>query len=525
MAASTRRRRILSIAFPHLPTDRIARARWGRSWISDGRPEAPPLAVTDMVQNALRIAALEPGAEALGLNVGQTLADARAIRPDLDAVAMDAPADGALLAAVAGWCERYTPLTGLSAPDGLMLDVSGCAHLLGGEAGLLEDVTARLTAQGLNTRAALAGTPGAAWALARFGGPRIAASGEEAAALAPLPLAALRVAPPIAAGLARVGLRTVGCIADLPRAPLARRFGAGLLTRLDQALGRAEEAISPLRPAPDLAAERRFFDPISHQDDIARATALLAEALAPLLEARGLGARRLELRLFRVDGAVERLAVSAARPLRDPGRIAGLFRDRVAGLRQEIEAGFGFDLVKLAVLESERFGGVQGDMIAGGRAEDGFQALVDRLGARLGPERVRGFAGAETHIPERAFGTLPLGRLRPGTPATGPAAGQPVPPLTRPLWLLARPEPLEALAEVPDGPPLRFRWRRTGYEVARSEGPERIACEWWRDGRGAMTRDYFRVEAREGHRFWMFRHGLYARETVRPRWYMHGVFA
>ncbi|MHA3977004.1 Y-family DNA polymerase [Halovulum sp. GXIMD14794] len=533
MAHDRQNRRYLALVFPHLPTDRIARARWGRSWICDGRPEAPPLAVADTVKNAVRLTGLEPGAAALGLSPGQTLTDARALRPDLDAQPADTQADAALLRSVAAWCDRYSPLVGLEKEEEesprLMLDITGCAHLWKGEDGLLDDLLTRLRGQGLHARAGLADTQGAARALALHasGGshPRaVAMPGKTRAALDPLPVSALGIGAEVATALTRVGLKTVGCIADLPRAPLARRFGAALMTRLDRTLGREKEALTPLRAPAALSAEKAFFDPISHESDIDRAIALLAEALVPILEDRGLGARRLELRLFRVDGHVERLEVASAGPLRRADRIAGLFRDRIAGLRQDIEAGFGFDLVKLDVLESEHFGGAQGDLVDRRAPEDGFAALVDRLGARLGPERVRGFVGADTHIPERAFGTLPLSRLRAGSAPSGPAAKVPVPPLSRPLFLLARPEPVETVAQVPDGPPLRFRWRKVGHAVTRAEGPERIACEWWRDGRSAPTRDYFRVEDGEGYRFWMFRHGLYAREAVQPRWYMHGVF-
>ncbi len=481
-----------------------------------------------MVRNAQRLVALEPGAEALGLHPGQTLTDARALVPGLETLAREPGADAALLGAVADWCDRYTPLVAMQGGDGLVLDITGCAHLFRGEAALAADIRARLTGQGLHLRLGLADTPGGASALARFAAAPIARAepGPDAlkAALSPLPLSALRIDEGTATGLRRVGLKTVGCIADLPRAPLARRYGAELLRQLDRALGREEEAISPRRPVIDLTAEKRFFDPITHESDIARVIALLAEALVPMLEARGLGARALELCLFRVDGVVERLDVAAASPLRSAPRIAALFKERIAGLRHEIDAGFGFDLVRLGVRAADPFGGAQGDMITARAPEDSYQALVDRLGARLGPDRVRVFAGADTHIPERAFATLPVTRARKDAPPNSPAGATPAPPLTRPLWLLTRPEPVEAVAEVPDGPPLRFRWRKAAYEITRAEGPERIACEWWRDGRGSQTRDYYRIEAREGHRFWMFRQGLYGRETTRPRWYLHGVF-
>ncbi len=485
--------------------------------------------LVDQIQSTQRIIALEPGADALGLFCDQKLGDARALIPTLEAIPADATADHAALAAVAAWCDRYTPLVALAGDGngdghGVMLDITGAAHLFGGEQALLHDIRDRLTAQGFTVRTGLADTIGAAHALARFGDAPRADPGDTTPLMA-LPLQALRIDATTVEGLRRVGFRTIGCIAGLPRAPLGRRFGADLMTRLDQALGRAAEVMTPSRPPADLTAEKPFFDPITHQDDIARAITLLSQALVPMLEDRGLGAREIELRLFRVDGVVEALTVAAANPLRNAPRIAALFAERIAGLARDIDAGFGFDLVKLAVLRAEPFDGAQHDLVDRRAPQDSFDALADRLAARLGPERIRAFAAADTHIPERATGTLPLSRTRPGTPAASPAGAAPAPPLTRPLYLLARPEPVETLAEVPDGPPIRFRWRKVPYAVTRSEGPERIACEWWRDGRGNATRDYFRVEGSDGHRFWMFRQGLYDRDARLPRWYMHGLCA
>ncbi|MEM8868777.1 MAG: DNA polymerase Y family protein [Pseudomonadota bacterium] len=481
--------------------------------------------VVQTVKNAQRIVAHEPGAVNGQVSLEQKLGDARALVPDLDVYPAAPHEDAALLEQIGRWCDRYTPLVGLSGTDGLMMDISGCAHLFGGEAEMIEMLRARLRGQGFNLRLGVADTIGAAWGLARFGTQPAALSGGDLAPLLALPLEALRIDEKTVLALRRLGLRRIGCLTPLPRAPLTTRFGAGLLQRLDQALGRAAESLMPLTPPVDITAEKAFFDPITHADDITRSITLLAQTLVPLLEARDQGARALELRLFRVDGHRQHLIVEAAHPLRDPARIAALFRERIAGLAVDIDAGFGFDLVKLAVLRSETFAGTQGDLVSGSQNTDRFEALIDRLGARLGAERVRGFVGADTHIPERSFGTLPVIRMR-GAAAAGSTAGAlRVPPLTRPLWLMSRPEAIDVLAQVPDGAPMRFRWRKVGYVAARSEGPERIACEWWRDGRAAPTRDYFQVEARDGYRFWMFRHGLYDRERTAPRWYMQGVFA
>lgn len=493
----------------------------------------------------MRLAALDGHGHRAGLRVEQTLSDARALFPDLDVFDHDPRADAALLEAVAAWCDRYTPLVAVEELSddvagqcaGLFLDISGCAHLFGGEEAMRDDLVARLRAAGLLAHAAIADTPGAAWAFARYGTGGVIAPGEQATMPLDLPLAGLRLETELLDMLRKLGLRTVGCIASLPRAPLAARFGNGLLLRLDQALGRQEEAISPRLPVPELSSERVFAEPIAMQDDIERTAAQLAANLKPRLDERQLGARALELKLFRVDGHVVTISVRAASPVYQPERIVMLFRERIAGFHEDLDAGFGFDLVRLNVTGSEARPVEQADLGRGGEGggEGGgevFVNLVDKLGARLGTDRVQRFAAADTHIPERSFGLLAQAAGGGDAPSFLPAVGDTPPDsettvavLTRPIVLFERPEQVEAVAEVPDGAPIRFRWRRTLYRIVRSEGPERIACEWWRDGRGGHSRDYFRVEDEEGHRFWIFRQGLFERETHHPKWFMHGLFA
>jgi len=527
-------RRYLSLALPFLSTDRVWRNRLGRSWRSAGRDDgrtapgalpaardegARPLVAVARIRNALRLASLDETAVRLGLEPGQPLADARAMIPALDAVDDDPVADAALRDAIADWAERYTPLVGLDG-DGLMLDVTGCAHLFGGEATLVADLLSRLSAQGFAARAAIAGAPGTAWAAARFTPRATVDDGERAAMLAPLPLAALRLEAATVSALERVGLKRIGQIMAAPRAPFATRFGPLLLRRLDQALGREEEAIDPRRPVAALIAERRFAEPIVLMDDIAATILSLAGSLAASLETRGEGARAYELALFRVDGAVRRIAVGVSRPARAPDLVLDLFREKFAGLAEEVDAGFGFDMIRLSVPVSADIAPVQVDLAGDALGEDGLGRLIDRIGARLGAERVSRIAHGDSHVPERAAvrveGAAEVPARGPGKPA--PAGG----PIDRPLRLFARPEPVEATAPVPDGPPLQFRWRRIRYRVARAEGPERIAPEWWHDGE-SPTRDYYRVEDAAGHRFWLFREGLYDRDPAQ-RWYMHGVF-
>lgn len=444
--------------------------------------------------------------------------------PDLSVADGDAAGDQALLEAIADWAERYTPLVALAGPSGLMLDITGCAHLFGGEAALLADLAGRLESQGFCVRVAIADTPGAA-AAARYAGNRVVPVGGAAAMLAPLPPATLRLDSETAEMLDRIGLKRIGQLFDAPRGPLAERFGPALLHRLDQALGLEEEAITPRRRPPSLMAERRFAEPIVREEDIAATLISLAEALAGRLEERGEGARILELSLFRVDGAVSRTEVGTSRPVRAPHMVGQLFREKFAGLGEEIDAGFGFDMVRLAIPATSEADPTQVDLTGEADGAADLDQLVDRIGARLGPLRVNRLDPADRHLPEHATRMVPLSEWSFDPPPL-PLAEAAVKAIERPLRLLAAPEPVEAVAaEVPDGPPATFRWRQATYRVVRVEGPERIAAEWWRLGTSALTRDYFRVEDLGGHRFWLFREGLYGQEAVHPGWFMHGVFA
>lgn len=487
----------------------------------------------------------------MGLSAGLGLAEARARFPRLETLKADPAADRRLLEAVADWCDRYTPLVALDPPHGLILDISGCAHLFGGERALTDDLLARLFRQGFVAAAAIAAHAGTALALVRHAPEACVAAGEEIAAVEPLPVAALRLDDELAATLGRLGLKTIGALLELPRAGLARRFGAALIARLDETTGRASRPISPLRPVPALIAERRLFEPVSLAEDVERILLNLVGRLEEGLEERGEGGRRFELSLFRVDGKVERLSVGAAAPVREPCRIQALFRERMKGLGEAFDAGFGYDLVKLAVLASERMEATQEDLSGERGREEDFEGLIGRIGARLGEAAVLRPEPAESHWPERAAVMRPAGeasnkglgrRSGPARDATAPSAAIPDLQAPRPLRLLADPEPVEASFEVPDGVPLHFRWRRALHIVRRFEGPERIAPEWWRDEDG-RSRDYYRIEDEAGRRYWLFREGTHglarpsipgdpqAEEAARggpkglPAWYLHGIFA
>jgi protein ImuB len=460
------------------------------------------------------------------------IADARAMYPAIEIVAADPEADRRLLEGLADWCDRYTPLVALDGQDGLFLDITGCAHLFGGEEAMLDGMLDGFFEQGFRTRAGIASTPGAAWAAARFSLDGTIREGGEQSFLENLPLAALRLEPNTITGLESVGLRTVGAVAERPRAPLARRFGAMLLFRLDQALGEIEEVISPRLPVPELSVERHLAEPIGLIEDIERLTFLLAKNLKRDLERRGEGARLFELLLFRVDGAVTRVSAGASLPLREPIPIGRLFHERLSTLGTVLDPGYGFDLVRLSAFATAAIDTPQADLGGEtGTTSENVALFSDRVRARLGRNAMLTPLLVESHLPERAASLVPADgepreRKVPVTPRKDIDFSPSHRTSERPLRLFYRPEPIDVpVTEVPEGPPINFRWRRAMHRVARAEGPERIAPEWWREENEAPTRDYFRVEDSDGHRYWLFREGHYEAEGTSPRWYLQGISA
>lgn len=442
--------------------------------------------------------------------------------PDLLAVDGDPAGDRALLARLAEACDRYTPLVALDGTDGLVLDITGCAHLFGGEAVLRTDLIGRFAGVGVEARATIAGTPEAARALARFGRLAIVAPGGEAQAVAPLPVLALGLDAETVLALSRAGLKTIGDLAERPSTPLSARFGGHLVALLKRARGQEDIRITPCRPVPACIVERRFAEPIGRTDDIEAALAMLLRRAALLLEQRGEGGRAFEASFFRTDGIIRRIAVETGRPVRDAATVMRLLTERIEALADPIDPGFGFDLIRLAVPATEPFAIAQASLDGRQVEADELAGLVDRLIARFGADRVLRFAARDSHDPERAAGLVSAGGAAEAGEAAWPQA-EPAEPPARPLHVFDPPQPVEVIAEVPDGPPVSFLWRRCRHDVARSEGPERIAAEWWREP-DRPARDYYRVEDHEGRRFWLFRSGAYGAGAP-PRWFLQGLFA
>ncbi|MFJ6023019.1 Y-family DNA polymerase [Brevundimonas sp. NPDC092305] len=496
-------------------------------------PRNPFALILKNSRGAAILHALNPAARVAGLSRGQAQADARAMIPHLIAQPADPAADLRALTALAEWAERWSPSVSVDTSgdglEGLFLDVTGATHLFGGEAQLLEQIRSRLAEAGATARVAMAPTPGAAWALARYGEGHASIAADETVRdlLADLPVDALRVDDRTLTAARRFGLKHIGDLYPMPRGGLARRFrevdGVGLVRRLDQALGFVGEALTPLRPLPKYRAWEAYAEPLGDIEGVESRLPELADQLIRPLERDGHGATALTLTGFRTDGGATRLSVRMGRPGREMKPWLRLFRE--AGLGR-LELGFGLDALMLTADEAEPLAARQATMAnqAEARQAESLADLIDRLTARLGEARVLTPEPVDTWIPERAERLTPALGRQPAPDRTG--VGR------RPILMLDPPEPVEAIAELPDGAPARFTWRRLSRRVVRSDGPERLSPEWWRprpDDRLARTRDYYRVEDADGARYWLFREGLYGWDYTgqpderAPSWWMHGM--
>lgn len=442
-----------------------------------------------------------------------SLADARAICPDLATRPADLAREAAALASLRRWAGRYAPMVATDGIDGLMADISGVPHLFGGESDLRDDLQARLERAGLQATSAIAGTRGAAHALARHGG-GIVADGRLAQGIGHLPVTALRVDHDTAEALARVGLARIADLVHLPRAPLARRFGAGLVLRLDQALGAQAEPVAAEQDAPHFGVRMTLPEPIGKQEDVMAGLSRLLERLCAKLAQHRMGARRVRLELRRVDRGTAQVEIGLARPMRDPARIAALFAKDVEG----VDSGFGIDALRLSAPVTEPLAPEQ---IGGSptiRHDDAMADLLSSVGNRIGFDRVLRLLPAASLIPERSFLLAPAAYSTP----------EPIPHrkrVARPI-ILFPPEPVTAASGTP---PASFRWRRMRFTTLRATGPERITPEWWFDDPAWRSglRDYWRIETQEGPRLWLFQTPQTPSwaSPEAQNWYVQGEFA
>lgn len=496
-------RRFLALHLTDFATDRLQRAEPDLHFDE-------PLAIWASEGPRRIVAAVNAAAAQFGLRPGQALADAQAIMPTLSLRPADPAGDARMLQRLALWARRFTPLAAVDPPDGLLLDITGCAHLLGGEAGLMQDALARLGRAGFAARGAVAGASATAGALARTRSDApIVVNGAEAVIVGPLPLGlALRLETDLALALARLGMRKVRDLQALPRASLARRFGVGLLHRLDAVTGQRREAMHPVQPPPDLAVMQDLAEPVVTRAGIEAMLDRLLEALGGKLREAGRGARQVTLLAWRIDGEVQEIAVRAGQPTRTAAHLRYLFRDRL----ERLEPGLGFERMALEARATDPMAtGLQAALAIGGRQDDGaglaLAQLLDRLRQRMRVQRV---APRASHWPDGMVARLDPYEDVPAMPVGWVSDA--------PVLLLRRPHLLDVVALLPDGPPSLLRWYGTAHRVLRAAGPQRLEPAWWHDPKPPPGRDYHRVELASGMRLWVYRAGPNAADP----WLLHG---
>lgn len=492
----------MSISFPFLLTDYVSRRQ----------PEFQdkPFVMASRQRGRMVIDAVSPAAAKKGIATGMVLADCKAIYPELLMVETETGRGEKLLQLFAEWCIRFTPIAGVDLPDGVMLDISGCAHLWGGETAYLAHIQAKLSGYGYTAVIAIADTISAAWAAARFGNNSIIGCGQQRDALQSLPPIALRLEDTVLARLKKLGMRTIGSFMDIPPSALRRRFGTELPKRLAQALGTDLEWIIPVQPVEPYQQRLTSMEPIASAAGISIALQQLLETLCIRLEAEGLGLRNAILRCYRIDGVVQQIEIGTGHPSRSLAHLFKLFEHKIATLQPEL----GFEVFVLEASKVEPVTNEQAAIWHAASQNDRKVAeLLDRISAKIGSAAVSRYLPAEHHWPERA--------VKKAAPLWEKQATDWRTDLPRPVHLLTYPEIISVTAVLPDYPPMLFRHKGVRHTVVKADGPERIEQEWWlSDG---LYRDYYIVEDEKGARYWLFRSGPY--DGDQPQWFLHGYFA
>jgi protein ImuB len=498
-------KRFVAIWFRYLTTD----------WLTIRRPALQniPFVFAAPDHGRMVITAVNPLAEQQHITAGWVAADARALIPSLKVFDAQPALEERLLKALAVWCIRYTPLAAVDIPAGLILDVSGCAHLWGGDQEYITDIHNRLKKSGYTVRLAIADTIGTAWAMARFGQEKnIIESGEQENALFLLPPAALRISPPVIERLQKLGFYQLGNFIHLKRSALHRRFGEELLLKIDQALGYREEMIQPVQPVMVYQERLPCLDAIVTATGIEIALKRLLEILCTRLAKEEKGLRTAVFKYYRLDGITGQLAIGTHHASHNSHHLFKLFESRV----DTIEPGLGIELFVLEAPTIENVPAWQQKFWAGscGVEDNTLAALLDRLANRLGASGIHRYLPDEHYWPERSIKLAAALTEKPGTEWQVDRA--------RPAQLLAKPEPIEVTAPVPDYPPMLFRYKGRLHTIKKADGPERIEREWWLEE--GPHRDYYQVEDEQGQRYWLFRSGHYTVDKTQ-QWFIHGFFA
>ncbi|WP_085026345.1 Y-family DNA polymerase [Ensifer aridi] len=503
--------RVVSIYFPDLAIERIRRAD-GTGELSRERP----LVVGEKSGSKRWLAAVDAKARSAGLHVGMPAAKAQAIVQGLQVVEADPIADVAALERLTLWAlTQYSPIVAMDAPDGIVMDTEGADHLQGGEELMLSGIVNRFRGRGLTARVAIADSWGAAHALARASGREtvIAPRGAASRFVEKLPLSSLRLSPETVISLRTLGFQTIGELAATLRAPLALRFGPEIGRRLDQMYGRLPEPIDPIRPMDVVEVSRAFAEPIGAPETIAKYVSRLVGELCDALEKKGLGVRRSDLLVHKVDNTMQAIRAGTAKPARDVAWLTKLFKDRI----EKIEPGFGIEKLSLVAVIVEPLTETQKTSSLIEEEVVDITPLIDVIGNR--GQRVYRVAPVASDVPERSVTRIAAAAAEVGASWTLH--------WPRPVRLLARPDAIEVIALLPDHPPVSITWRGKRRRVKRADGPERIFGEWWtRSSEFDAVRDYFVIEDDAGERFWIFRSGDgLDTATGSQKWFLHGIFA
>jgi protein ImuB len=495
--------RIVAIVFPHLMTD----------WILRRQPalkEVPfVLAIADRGRRVVK--AVNTQAQMKGVYVNMVVADCKAILPELEVLDYDPDEPGKLLMAIAEWCIRYTPVVSIDSTDGILLDVSGCTHLWGGEEEYLKNIYNRFKNFGYNIQIAIADTVGCAWAACRYGSAiSIVTSNEQRRILSSLPPAALRLEAAVLDRLTKLGLQTISSFIEMPRTALRRRFGAGLLMRIDQAVGTKFEMLQPIKPVAAYEERLPSMEPIRTAIGIEIALKTLLETFCERLSRESKGLRKSEFRCYRMDGNIQKIEIGTNRPSRNTKHLFKLFELKI----QQIEPDLGIELFTLEASVVEDLQSTQDALwTVSSKSESDIAELIDRLAGKTGTDSIRRYLPSEHYWPERS--------IKATSCLTEKSSASWRTDLPRPLHLLTKPEPIEVSVPIPDYPPLLFNYKGTLHTIKKADGPERIEQEWWTDK--SEYRDYYCLEDELGGRYWVFRLGDYL--TGDPKWFIHGFFA
>ncbi len=498
-------RRIMSIWFPQLPLDR-------RTRLGDPRIDAAFAIITE-IKGALRLTNMTPEAREAGLREGMSVADARAICPELLTEKADAMREDMLLRALRRWADRLSPWITIDSPDGLILDATGCSHLFGGEASMARYAFDKLSHMQIAAKIGIADTKRAARALSRHNPKTISTSMQGCVKedLKSLPVEALGIAAKVSNDLRRVGLKTVGQLYTIKHSELARRFGLDLVQALSKTLGQTPDPVSPMVADPIFAARMNLPEPIGLKSDLNEVNTRLTKSVCSRLEAARLGARQFHLTVRCVDRGEHVLSIGFARPCFDAGKVKRQFERPLEGLKIK----FGADWLRLAADTLEPIRARQ--RIFGGEEQDALEDLsqvITTLGNRLGFDRVRRFIPQDSHLPEREFTTIEATDSRAITQWPDPARHRPL--------RIFRPERIRTV--VPGRPPKAFEWRKGEYGTHTAHGPERLSSEWWKDIQDEV-KDYWVVETDKGSRLWLMSYpSPQSSSTHPPDWFVVGRF-